>query len=110
MIDAHQDEAAATAARIVPCCGFDSIPSDLGVLFLNDEVKKRTGRPCSAIRMRVKSMKGGASGGTIASMMNMVEEAARNKAMRQMLGNPYALNPKGERQGPRQPGSPPVAY
>lgn len=110
MIDAHQDEAAATAARIVPCCGFDSIPSDLGVLFLNDEVKKRTGQPCRAIRMRVKSMKGGASGGTIASMMNMVEEATRNKAMRQMLGNPYALNPQGQRQGVRQPGSPPVAY
>ncbi len=110
MIDAHHDEAVASGARIVPCCGFDSIPSDLGVLFLNDELKKRTGKPCTAIRMRVKSMKGGASGGTIASMMNMVEEATRNKAMRQMLGNPYALNPQGQRQGVRQPGSPPVAY
>ena len=110
MIDAHQAEAEASGARIVPCCGFDSIPSDLGVLFLNEEVRKRTGKPCTAIRMRVASMKGGASGGTIASMMNMVEEATRDPAVRKMLGNPYALNPEGARKGPRQPGSVPVTY
>ena len=110
MIDAHQAEAEASGARIVHCCGFDSIPSDLGVLFLNEEVKKRTGAPCTAIRMRVKSMKGGASGGTIASMMNIVEEATRDANVRRVLSNPYALNPKGERQGVRQPGAVPVAY
>ena len=110
MIDAHQAEAEASGARIVPCCGFDSIPSDLGVLFLNEAVRKLTGKPCTAIRMRVKSMKGGASGGTIASMMNIVEEATRDPAVRKMLGNPYALNPEGERKGPRQPGAVPVTY
>jgi len=110
MIDAHQAEAEASGARVVPCCGFDSIPSDLGVLFLNNEVRKRTGKPCTAIRMRVKSMKGGASGGTVASMMNIVEEATRDPAVRKMLGNPYSLNPEGERKGPSQPGSVPVTY
>jgi short subunit dehydrogenase-like uncharacterized protein len=110
MIDTHQAEAAETGARIVPCCGFDSIPSDLGVLFLNDEVKKRTGAPCSAVRMRVMSMKGGASGGTIASMMNMAEEVFRDERVRDAMGNPFALNPQGERKGPRQPGSVPVRY
>ncbi|MEQ1867468.1 MAG: saccharopine dehydrogenase NADP-binding domain-containing protein, partial [Micropepsaceae bacterium] len=110
MIDAHQDAAEASGARIVPCCGFDSVPSDLGVFFLNEEVRKRTGKPCAAIRMRVKSMKGGASGGTIASMMNLVEEATRDSQVRSVLSNPYALNPKGERKGPRQPGTLPVTY
>lgn len=110
MIDAHQDAAVASGARIVPCCGFDSIPSDLGVFFLNEEVRKRTGHPCTAIRMRVKSMKGGASGGTIASMMNLVEEAIGDSSVRAMLANPFALNPKGARQGPRQPGAVPVTY
>lgn len=110
MIDAHQDEAEASGARIVPCCGFDSIPSDLGVFFLNEEVRKVTGKPCTAIRMRVTSMKGGASGGTIASMMNLVEEATRDAAVRSVLANPYALNPTGERKGPRQPGAIPVTY
>ena len=110
MIDEHHEAAKASGARIVPCCGFDSIPSDLGVLFLHDEVKKRTGESPAAIKMRVKSMRGGASGGTIASMMNMVEEATRDPAVRSALGNPYALNPKDERKGPRQPGMIPVAY
>ncbi len=110
MIDAHQDAAVASGARIVPCCGFDSIPSDLGVLFLNDAVRKRTGHPCTAIRMRVKSIKGGASGGTIASMMNLVEEALGDSAVRAMLANPFALNPQGARTGPRQPGAIPVTY
>ncbi len=110
MIDAHHDAAAASGARIVPCCGFDSIPSDLGVLFLNNAVGQRTGHPCTAIAMRVKSMKGGASGGTIASMMNLVEEALGDSSVRAMLANPFALNPKGARQGPRQPGAIPVTY
>lgn len=110
MIDAHQDEAVASGARIVPCCGFDSIPSDLGVLFLNNEVRKRTGAPCKSIKMRVKAMKGGASGGTIASMVNIVEEATKDRAVARMLSNPYALNPKDQRTGPPQPGSTPVGY
>lgn len=110
MIDAHQEAAEASGARLVPCCGFDSIPSDLGVLFLNEEVGKRTGSPCTAIRMRVKSIKGGASGGTIASMMTMVEEALGSSAVRAVLANPFALNPKGARAGPRQPGAIPLTY
>ena len=110
MIDAHQADAEASGARIVPCCGFDSIPSDLGVLFLNNEVKKRTGAPCVSISMRVKAMKGAASGGTIASMVNIIEEATRDRAVAKALGNPYALNPTGERRGPRQPGGMPVQY
>lgn len=60
--------------------------------------------------MRVKSIKGGASGGTIASMMTMVEEALGSSAVRAMLANPFALNPKGARAGPRQPGAIPVTY
>lgn len=110
MIDTHQEDAEESGARIVPCCGFDSIPSDLGVLFLNDEVKKRTGSPCKSVRMRVISMKGGASGGTIASMMNMAEEVFRDERVMDAMSNPFALNPKGERKGPRQPGLMPVRF
>lgn len=110
MIDAHQDEAVESGARIVPCCGFDSIPSDLGVFFLNNEVKRLTGAPCKSISMRVKAMKGGASGGTVASMVNIIEEATKDSSVAKMLSNPYALNPKDKRTGPRQPGTTPVQY
>ena len=71
MIDAHSHEAEASGARIVHACGFDSIPSDLGVWFLQQRAIERFGVPCERVSMRVRSMRGGASGGTVASMLNV---------------------------------------
>ena len=103
MIDAHHDTAERSGARIVHACGFDSIPSDLGVWFTQRQAIERFGAPCSSIAFRVKALKGGASGGTIASGLNLVEEARRDPSLRSMLANPYALAPDGMRSGPRQP-------
>ncbi len=103
MIDAHEVEAARTGARIVHTCGFDSIPSDLGVWFTQQAATEMLGEPCSRIAMRVKGMRGGASGGTIASMMNIMEEAAKDPDLRKTLANPYALAPEGMRTGVDQP-------
>jgi short subunit dehydrogenase-like uncharacterized protein len=103
MIDRYQDRAAETGARIVHACGFDSIPSDLGVWYTQQEAIDQLGEPCVSISMGVKAMKGGASGGTVASIMNMMEEVSADPGLRQVLGNPYAIAPKGEREGPRQP-------
>ncbi|MGI8937670.1 MAG: saccharopine dehydrogenase family protein [Iamia sp.] len=103
MIDAHQETAEASGARFVHTCGFDSIPSDLGVRFTQREAEAALGAPCRQIAMRVKAMKGGASGGTIASMMNMMEEVSQDPALRKVLANPYALAPAGEREGVTQP-------
>ncbi len=103
MIDTHTDAAEASGARLVHSCGFDSIPSDLGVWFTQQQAIASLGSPCTRIAMRVKSMKGGASGGTIASMMNLIEEASKNPALRKMLKNPYALAPKDMRTGIPQP-------
>ena len=72
----HAADAKASGARIVHCCGFDSIPSDLGVHFLQRQALEQFGQPCDRIAMRVVSIKGGASGGTIASLVDMVKEAA----------------------------------
>lgn len=110
MIDAHQEAAEKSGARIVPSCGFDSVPSDLGVFFLNTEVKKKTNAPCVNVKMRVKAMKGGASGGTVASMINMMEEAGRDPEVGKILADPYALAPKGLRDGPMQPSDTPVEF
>jgi short subunit dehydrogenase-like uncharacterized protein len=100
MIDSHQDEARASGARIVHSCGFDSIPSDIGVFLLQEAAVKQFGRPCSAAKLMVKAMKGGASGGTIASMLTAIEQARSDRDVARILADPYALNPHGERHGP----------
>ncbi len=102
MIDAHQDEAEATGARLVPSCGFDSIPSDLGVWFTQQQAEAALGAPCTRIAMRVEALRGGASGGTIASMVNVVEEAAHDRSLRRLLADPYALVPDDAPAGVRQ--------
>jgi short subunit dehydrogenase-like uncharacterized protein len=103
MIDAHHDDAVASGARVVHACGFDSIPSDLGVWFTQQRAIEALGEPCTRIDMRVQAMRGGASGGTVASMLHLVEEAAADPAVRRLLADPYALNPADLRSGPRQP-------
>ena len=107
MIDAHTPAAEASGARIVHASGFDSIPSDLGVWFTQQRAIEQLGQPCTRVDMRVETMKGGASGGTIASMLNLLEEAAADPALRKQLADPYVLAPPDHRSGPSQP-EPPV--
>ncbi|MCB1318228.1 MAG: saccharopine dehydrogenase NADP-binding domain-containing protein, partial [Leptospiraceae bacterium] len=68
MIAAHQSAAEKSGARILFSAGFDSLPSDLGVWFLQQAAQKRFGSPMPRIKCRVRRMKGDASGGTMASM------------------------------------------
>ncbi|PPE73571.1 saccharopine dehydrogenase [Solimonas fluminis] len=103
MIAAHEDTARRSGARIVHCCGYDSIPSDLGVHFLQKESLREFGEPCTRVKMRVKTLRGGFSGGTAASLMNAVAESARDPAVRRMMGDPYGICPPEFSQGPRQP-------
>lgn len=93
MITRHEDKARETGARIVHCCGFDSIPSDMGVWHLQQAAQAQFGAPCETIRMRVKAMRGAASGGTIASMLNITKEAASSPELRKELANPYSICP-----------------
>jgi len=104
MIDAHQQRAEETGARIVHACGFDSIPSDLGTWFIQQRAVEQFGEPCSEVRMAVKSARGGVSGGTAASGMQMFEEMAQDPALRKVVGDPYVLAPVDLREGPKQPG------
>ncbi len=93
MIDRFEVQAKQSGARILHCCGFDSIPSDLGVARLQQTARERFGEPCADVRMCVKGMKGGVSGGTFASMLNIAKEAVTNPELRRILANPYALCP-----------------
>ena len=103
MIRSYEKQARASGARIVHCCGFDSIPSDLGVHFLQQQARARLGAPCVEVKMRVKAMRGGFSGGTIASALNAIKEASVNPAVRRELADPYSLCPAGYKPGVRQP-------
>lgn len=100
MIDTHQAAAAQSGAIIVHSCGFDSIPSDIGVFFLQREAGAAFGEPCEKIILLVKAIKGGASGGTFASILNAVEEARKDREIARILADPYCLNPQDERRGP----------
>lgn len=102
-IDNFHEKAKANGTRIVHTCGFDSIPFDMGVYYLQREAKTRTGAYCERIKMRVKAMKGGFSGGTYASLGNVMAEAEKDRSLYKVLMNPYGLNPKGETSGPDKP-------
>jgi short subunit dehydrogenase-like uncharacterized protein len=100
MVDTHQERAQQTGAKIVHCCGFDSVPMDIGVWFLQDAAKEKFGAYCTSISMMVKATKGTASGGTLASMMNLIKESRKDRTIARVLIHPYSLNPEGEREGP----------
>jgi short subunit dehydrogenase-like uncharacterized protein len=100
MIDEHHLRAIQTGARIVHSCGFDSIPSDLGVLMMQEHAKAKYGARIDAIKHLFGEMKGGPSGGTIATIMNAVDEATTNPRVRRIAANPYALDPGHQGRGP----------
>lgn len=93
VIDAHHEAARAAGVRIVPTCGFDSIPSDLGAFVLAEHARVKLGRPLAQVRAYVTAAKGGASGGTAASMMQVLADAAADREVRRLLAHPYGLGP-----------------
>jgi short subunit dehydrogenase-like uncharacterized protein len=103
MISSYVSAAARSGARIVHCCGFDSIPSDLGVYHLQHLSRERFGVPCPRVSMRVRSVRGGLSGGTVASLLNVLTEAAANPALRKELADPYSLCPESHQPHVAQP-------
>lgn len=100
MIDSFETTAQSNGARIVHCCGFDAIPSDLGVYFLQKAVAKRGREPCPTVHFRLKAARGGFSGGTVASMLAVLKAAREDPYLARLIGDPYALNPIGQRHGP----------
>ncbi len=101
MIDQHHEAAKVSGARIVNACGYDSIPSDCGVAFLNAYARQKTGYPCRRIAFRFEqAVHGDMSGGTIASAFSTQADARRNRSSASILKDPYALNPPRERSGP----------
>jgi len=101
MIDAHAETAKASGARIVFSCGFDSVPFDLGIHFLQNAAMAQFDRPLSRVKGRVRAMKGTFSGGTLESFRLTMKAAAKNPDLIKVLTNPFALT--GSFTGPKQP-------
>ena len=93
MIDEHAAAARESGARIVFSCGFDSIPFDLGVFYLQQVARDRFGATLGDVKGRVRAMQGHASGGTVASMKATMAAAARDPGVAELLKNPYCLAP-----------------
>ena len=100
MINEHKEAAKKSGARIVFSCGFDSIPFDLGVYFVQQAVRDKFGKPAQHVRGRVKAMNGEFSGGTIASLGATMATLKEKPELIKVLANPFSLTEGFE--GPTQ--------
>lgn len=101
MIDAHQATAEKSGARIVLSCGFDSVPFELGVYFVQEQAKKLFGAPAARVKGRVRDMSGSLSGGTAASAKATFSAITSDMSLVAILRDPFALTPGFK--GPKQP-------
>ena len=92
-IDLFHEKALNNKCRVIHSCGFDSIPSDLGVLLLQKNSLKRFNKVCEKVNLYVRSISGGVSGGTISSMINIIKYIRSHPDKRNVLKSPYSLNP-----------------
>jgi short subunit dehydrogenase-like uncharacterized protein len=99
-----------SGARLVHCCGFDSIPSDLSVYFLQQQFKARYGGYASHISGRMGRASGGVSGGTVASLMFVAEQASKDASIRDTVMDPYALYPANVTPGNDVPDQASIAW
>lgn len=97
LIRAYHEEAASKGVRIVNCCGFDSVPSDIGTLLVVEHMRSKWGVLPDRIVSAVVEGQGAVSGGTIATMFyNIANPGQGNKTTRTQATYPYALIPERE--------------
>ncbi|CCE02021.1 saccharopine dehydrogenase NADP-binding domain-containing protein [Bradyrhizobium sp. STM 3809] len=101
MIDKHQATAEKSGARIVFSCGFDSVPFELGVYFVQQQAKKVLGAAAARVKGRVRGMSGTLSGGTAASAKATFDAVAQDLSLVSVLKDFFALTPGFK--GPKQP-------
>lgn len=90
MIDRCHERASAEGTRIIPCCGFDSVPSDLGTYLLVRHMRHELGTHCRQVKAYFR-MYGGFNGGTIASMFHHYESPGGRSQ-----NDPFLLDPPSE--------------
>jgi short subunit dehydrogenase-like uncharacterized protein len=99
LIDRFHERAQASGTRIVPSCGFDSVPSDIGAFFLARAVQRECGTDCTKMKAYFRAS-GGLNGGTLATMLLMFGDPKASAAMR----NPDLLTPPDHAGAARIPG------
>ncbi|WP_433374095.1 saccharopine dehydrogenase family protein [Actinoplanes sp. CA-142083] len=92
-IDDNHELARSTGARIVHSCGFDSIPSDIGVHVLAQQAKAGGAGELTDTTLVVTSLRGGISGGTIDSMRHQLDVVKNDRKLRRVAASPYSLSP-----------------
>ncbi|MEV6299135.1 saccharopine dehydrogenase NADP-binding domain-containing protein [Actinoplanes sp. NPDC051861] len=104
-IDDNHETAKRTGARIVHSCGFDSIPSDIGVFVLHERVRADNAGELTDTTLVVTHLRGGVSGGTIDSMRYQVDVMKKDRRLRAIGASAYSLSPdrKAEPDLGRQP-------
>jgi len=101
MIEKHQAEAEKSGARVLFSCGFDSVPFELGVLFVQEQAKKTFGAPAARVKGRIRGMSGSLSGGTAASAKATAAALTNDLSLVAIMKDPFALTPGFK--GPKQP-------
>lgn len=92
-IDAHHDLAASTGARIVHACGFDSIPSDINVHALYEQVRADGAGELTDTTGVLTAVRGGVSGGTVDSVRRQIDTVKKDRSARRLILDPYTLSP-----------------
>jgi short subunit dehydrogenase-like uncharacterized protein len=87
LIDRHHARAAADGTRIVPCCGFDSVPSDLGTFLVAQALWRDHGEACVEVKARF-ALRGGVNGGTLASALGVFDAGEQDA-----FDDPFLLTP-----------------
>jgi short subunit dehydrogenase-like uncharacterized protein len=90
LIECYHEQAASEGTRIIPFCGFDSVPSDLGTYLVVRHLQRELGVPCVRVKAYFQAY-GGFNGGTLASGFNLYDSGQVAQ-----VGDPFLLNPPGE--------------
>lgn len=101
IIEQFHDDAERKGIKIIPLCGFDSVPSDMGTFFLTEYMRQKLGKHCAHAHHLVGALVSSLGGGTAASLLGFIEDPGNRK----LVHDPYALNPPDSKRGPDKPDS-----
>jgi len=105
LIDRYHQQAASNGTRIIPFCGFDSVPSDLGACLVVRHMQRELGVPCKEVKAYFQ-VYGGINGGTMATMFNLYDSGQTERARDLFLLNPGVSHSKEEIERSQDPALP----